>query len=336
MWDILHIFFKNQLVTALLCICLAVTLFLSGELSKQYNHVSVRFIEPTISTEQYIKWKESSIEAQKETETQIETLSVWNPPQSCQLTSEKTGNSCLSEVILCEGNSQNIYPMKFSYGHELFASDDAGCIIDEQTAMELFGSIQAVGLRIRKEEESYQVRGIIHTKKPMVIFHNKDNTASYQNLEIRLTGDNSSDTIQQFLTTEGFDAPMGIINGIVIGKLLRSLCVLPIYIYLLIQWYFVLSSFSKWLPALILIVFTGLAVFFLPTPIYIPSDWVPPAWSDFSFFVQKWRNFQESMSVLTISRLMPADYTLLTRLLLQMAFLLVQICMLLKVEPSRF
>lgn len=160
-----------------------------------------------------------------------------------------------------------------------FAENDRnGCMIDEQTARELFGTTEAVGRNVAWGEESFQIREILPLKERIFLYHPKEKDAEYTRIFVgQKEGESVRNTVSQVLMSYGLD------GMIVEGESLKLISLLGMLLVPLALFVFLFSYLGKGSRVLLAVL---LAVLIWRT-VRIPLDWLPGRWSDFSFYPQR-------------------------------------------------
>ena len=170
--------------------------------------------------------------------------------------------------------------------------DKKGCVIDQNTSFVLWGSTNAAGGIICLGDEEYQVRKVIPWKRPMVLIHSQGE-ARYTQAFLRKTQGNGQ--ASEFLIRYGLS---GKIIQTVNSSTAAFLFViwLPAWMYgklfLLVdneRRHFGRMQKEYWLWTLLCLMILGVVLQELGRYIVIPREWIPPKWSDFSFWSEKKR-----------------------------------------------
>ena len=173
-------------------------------------------------------------------------------------------------------------------GTALDENDQEGCIIDEKTAVELFGSRNCVGSLVALNDRSYQVRHVASWNMHRILLHPDAKDTVYTQVLVRpAKGQSLENAASGFLMSNGFS-----------GTLVDDSWLAPLASWFLAV--FVLagafcfqgilrklakgSGCFRWLLSAFL---WGGCLFLLSGWVTFPYDWLPDKWSDFSFWPQK-------------------------------------------------
>ena len=190
-------------------------------------------------------------------------------------------------------------------GISLPEEDTEGCIIDQNTAEDLFGNKSCVGNLLQTGGKTYEVRKVMDLSQHVVLIRKTGTEISYNQVLIGLkNGETKERATSQFLMRYGLS-----------GTLVED-----DWLDLIVPWFLILfllaagrrmgkeikermgqqefkesqENEKRWEKILYLAVKTGLEVlviagtFFLVTKYFFySSEWLPDKWSDFSFWTTK-------------------------------------------------
>ena len=241
---------------------------------------------------------------------------IWGQKEQAAVSNRELSRSTAADVIYLSGNPE----LLFEDCRIPIQEDAQGCLIDEETAWELFGSSQVVGKEVSCQEKSYIIRKVIPAKGRVLAVQ-----ASHAQIEKELSAEGeekpSADSVLQRITVQKpgeisirdlqmiLAGQYGLDVQVLDTELLRGIggCLLlavPVTVCLFL-WIFlcrrcrgqetlrqkaVLGGFSLALAA-------GL-IFFLGKWVRIPDDYIPTLWSDFSFWTGLWEEKLEGMKLL--------------------------------------
>ena len=145
-------------------------------------------------------------------------------------------------------------------------NDETGCVIDKDTALELFGSENCAGSQLTVGEQIYEVRGVVSwNQHTMLIRPSQKNQVCTQVLIRGKKGQNLEGTASDFLVGNG-------LSGILVDD----------------SW---LEVILPWFPVAFLVMLIRTVSRLLS---HIPQSWLPDKWSDFSFWPAKLRKTMEA------------------------------------------
>lgn len=179
-------------------------------------------------------------------------------------------------------------------------TDKRGCVIDEKTAAELFGTRKAEGYRLSIQGKEYQVRRVLPWKQQMILIRPDQEENICTRLFLEETEGSREAAARQFLLSYGLSGTIAqdsFLKAVSLGAMLLFPAGLSCFLF----WQAVTerrkytagkAGFWIWTGALILLM--AAAAFFLWNKVEIPRDWIPGQWSDFSFWQEKFQTEWES------------------------------------------
>lgn len=191
-------------------------------------------------------------------------------------------------------------------------NDETGCVIDKDTALELFGSENCAGSQLTVGEEIYEVRGVVSWNQHMILIRPlQKNLVCTQVLLRGKKGQNLEGIASDFLMGNG-------LSGILVDDSWLDV-ILPwfpvAFLVMLIRtvsrWLYEIErgtwengiqrnrekkiDFRKCSCFVIRILLWGIGLFFCVRLLsHIPQSWLPDKWSDFSFWSAKLRKTMEA------------------------------------------
>ncbi len=184
-----------------------------------------------------------------------------------------------------------------------FSTEDReGCVLDEVSALELFGSREAEGRKLVFRDREYQVQRVIPWKQRILLFRPDDSSYVYTRVFVKFQNrGNRQKTAEQFLMSHGLSGSV-VEERVLQGVALAALCLLPAaWVITLLIWAVrerkrcVGQRAEHWL-------WTGVCVFFCTVVfvviwkfVRIPADWLPSKWSDFQFWPDKLQSETENL-----------------------------------------
>lgn len=188
-------------------------------------------------------------------------------------------------------------------------TDRAGsCLIDERTAMSLYGSCLVNGLTLEMNGEEWAVRGILYNVEDTVLCEMPgDSEKTYSMLTVGMTGSMSYESVRQdFMMRHGLAGqfiPMSTLR-----VLANILCLLiPVITGLRILWQCMRAAYVYRRENFGIIIGVGAVIlaslFFLwiLSQIELPADLSPTKWSDFSYWKSWWEKQREALLLLLLT-----------------------------------
>ena len=173
-------------------------------------------------------------------------------------------------------------------GMALDENDQEGCIIDEKTAVELFGSRNCVGGAVVLNDKTYLVRQAASWNMHRILIHpDAKDTIYTQVLVSPAKGQSKENAASGFLMSNGYFGTLvddGWLENLTpwfpaAFVLLAAFCIQGILGRLVKG-----SRYLRWILTAFL---WGGCLFFLSGWITFPYDWLPDKWSDFSLLAGK-------------------------------------------------
>ena len=282
-----------------------------GSMILEKNQVRF-YLEQPISGSEAVKIVESSQEreeSKEEDNEQITDFCIWGQRERAVLSNDNLSRNILANVIMMCGNPELLFEDCRVPGRE----DLQGCLIDQESAWQLFGSSNVVGKEITYNGKNYTIRKVIPGTEKIAAFQisrqkkskNEGEQADhFEPLETdecqlnRLTVHPPRDWTIQALQ-EAWSNQYGFVVELLDMELLRGLaggCVLlvPITVclmfllYLCHQYRSQEKMLGKITVAGLVLILAGMAWFFLKKWVQIPDDYIPTKWSQFYFWTALW------------------------------------------------
>lgn len=186
-------------------------------------------------------------------------------------------------------------------------SDRQGCLIDENTALHLFGTVNVIGSEIRVGGERRTIRGILRNAENTVIYEAQPEEAVFSYLTVRMGTYATYEQVQQdFLMRHGLQG--NVMRFDLLGWLAELFCTLAVLlaggrmlgVCVRLAWSMrgkrgaLLPGIGVFLCAALL-----LALFF--SRLSLPADVAPTKWSDFAYWNTWWERQRESMLLLMLT-----------------------------------
>lgn len=311
-------------MAALVCLFFYLSAAYWGRLGWSRDYLLSCISEPISENQASALMKEHLQRLEKEipnsgTQEEIPDFCIWGQKDQVLLTNENLSRVTQADVILFCGNVELLFQNCRTPERE----DLQGCLVDEETAWNLFGSIQVIGKEITYEKRPYIIRNVISGKNGIAAFPAAGGKAA---------GGTAAPTDQgQSIQTEekvlnrvtikkpqpqsvsevkaGWESRCGMELKILDLELLRGLegiCVflVPItvcvvFLHNLCSQYRKEESWKGRAVTLCLILLFVLSAFMLYGRwVQIPDDYIPPKWSDFEFWSQLIEQKQQSLRLL--------------------------------------
>jgi hypothetical protein len=296
-------------------------------LSDYHDAVSVRYQEPLLTAQELEYIIRDMISKE---DYNIPEITLWQRDEGFLLTNEGRNTSVSVGLITVSGDMTKAYANSMLYGSYLSKGDYDGCVIDRNTAYQLFHSENAVGLTISLNNRDYTICGILQEmgSNTMIIQEerqvvSKQEGKKYSCMELAYSDtENAKYLAENFIRANSLGTPVAYIDGYMYQKLSYLLIHIPLWFsaVLLIQYFarrvnklkgsrilFVSGWFGIILLSAILIRITKVRV-------YYSSSMLPTHWSDFEFWGNQWKLFQSSIRHIEGSIIYYNDILLIRRM----------------------
>lgn len=190
----------------------------------------------------------------------------------------------------------------------LDTEDKNGCLVDEKTLRQLFGSTDAAGMAIQVGGREKIVRGVLYDVEDTILYQaDREDGQILTKMTVSMDTQDTYETIRQnFMMVYGVDGRF--LKMDILYEAAGFLCLLiPLLAGLRILletgrllwkvrkekeclWYRVGMFFCL-----------GVLGWFLVSNLRLPSDMIPPKWSDFDFWKTWWENEKESFLLLLLT-----------------------------------
>lgn len=274
-------------------------------IKEHYQSVSIRMKEEQVS-EQALKTalKYEEVKNPKS----IPQISAWNRLEKQTTMNKELTISYKAQLIEVYGDIMQVYPLKLTKGNLLTIGDYEGCMIDQGVAYKLFGNVDPVGNAITYKNKQYYIRGIIKSPEPVFFIQMNDIRHTYSNIELVYEDkENGQELADAFMTQNKLAGSYTIIDGCFYAGILARLYKIPAWFLGLYMMYQIWKATWKrrTLPLQVFVLLLGfISVWMslkclLDIQFYIPNRLIPTKWSDFSFWIGRYKEFQEQIKQMT-------------------------------------
>ncbi len=289
-------------------ICWIAAILNQAYLSDYHGAVSVRYEEPSITLQEIDHMIEGMISKEAHN---IPEVTLWQRNEGSILTNEERNASVRIGLITVAGDMTKVYPDAMLYGGALSENDATGCVIDRNTAYQLFNSENAVGLTINLNNENYTVCGIMQEtgSNTMIIQEKKQAPAEkegmkYSCMELVFSDtDNAKYLAENFILSNGLGTPTVYIDGYRYQKLSYLLLRLPLWFSALLIILYCARKVNKLKASRVLFVSGWLGIILLSAILikitkvqfHYSSSMLPTRWSDFDYWSNQWKLLKNSL-----------------------------------------
>lgn len=244
----------------------------------------------------------SASEIQKAEQKQDNPLlfTIWGEKENARLSNKKYQRSSSATAVLVCNNPQ----LLFNGTAALSPDDKNGCLIDEKTAYELFGSTDVEGKQLEYLDRKLTIRGLlkgIDDERQLVVMQADGEGQSLDSITVRIPeGSEKETTVNEFLMRHSLE------GKIMDMDLLRSITrililLLPVFFAFGIMITLLryareekgqgVSYYIWWGAVIVILILTILGISRFVT---IPKEMIPTKWSDFDFWTNLWKKKEEA------------------------------------------
>lgn len=294
------------LLFALIYALWGTALYYSRCIEEDYRAVSIRIEEGTVEGRTLAYMAEQEMEGEKKG---LKGITAWNRKER-QLIEVGILSSGIVvypqerklSLIEVSGDMERAYPIYIAGGYIPAADDLQGCLIDEDTAYGLFGTMDAMGNSVSYDGESYLVRGILHTREAVCLIVRELEKMDYANLELTFAAESSGgQQAEELLRRYGISGSYTLIDGYLISRGLSLAALLPAWLMGFCLLYEVGAALwrRRSIPVqavslfLLLLCIWPLISWMMEFEVFFPQQLVPAKWSDFSFWSRRYADFLE-------------------------------------------
>lgn len=291
----------------------ALSLAYPQTINKDLNYVSVQLNEEGLTRKQITE----AIENENLKNHNVPMVTAWNKNMKSDIYSCEVNNikkykekfkKSHADVFEVYGNYNDVIPINLIDGSYVSCEDDKSCIIDKKTAYELFGTVYASDNNILMDDKVYTVRGVADINLQFIMYMSQDESTEFKNLEFKdYNVERGSELVGNFLVQNNLSDNYVCVENGFYGKLTEKFSYLPGQILAL----FMVFQSSKLffgnfkfkydtvIYAIIYILFIYLLLKITKFQLYLPSRIIPTKWSDFEFWINKYKDFQSSIEDIT-------------------------------------
>lgn len=237
-------------------------------------------------------------EAEKEQENPY-TFTAWTQEEEVTVQNRELNRSCVADAVEICGRSDILMQGSTWLDEE----DTEGCLIDEKTAAELFGSTAVEGMKITIKEKERTIRGILYGVSDVIVFEAEELTPFTALQVVTDSGIRYEEIKQEFMMRNSLTG-----RFLKTDLLYQAGSVLALLIPLCAGGSILWQTGKKaWIyrdqkDGIICgaVTVLGIAVllWFVIQNLEIPRDMIPTKWSDFDFWKTWWESMRESVQLL--------------------------------------
>lgn len=271
----------------ILGICLFLAAVKAQALVRSSADMSGVFLEGSLPGE---KAAEEILAQEAELEEPVKAC-FWREEREEVLSCQETGKSFPAKVLKISGNPECLFP-----GTGLLAWRQEGCVVDEKTARELFGTEQAQGQSLWYGEKRYQVVKTVESPEPVMMCQSESGEDVFSYLALKFEqGQSVREGSEQFLIRYGLSGET--VEFAFLEALTANLLLLFPAAAAIRLCAGLFQEKKRMVQAFGLLVAGG-TVFLIWKGFSIPETMIPSRWSDFSFWQGWWQ--QERANLIRI------------------------------------
>ncbi len=246
----------------------------------------------------------SDMEKQEAAQDSPCDFAAWYQENNVSAVNERLGRQHSVSVVTVRGRTDLLLR-----GSAWLDEEQAGsCLVDENTAMALFGSDRIEGLSLEVDGKEWIIRGILYDVDDTVICEGRsDSEKSFSLLTVDMKGNDSYESVQQdFMTRNGLSGQFVPMN--MLAALSRFCCLLiPLIAGLRILAHcaggaYVCRNNTFGIIAGVGVVICGsLFLLWLLSRIQLPADLSPTKWSDLAYWADWWQRQKEALLLLLVT-----------------------------------
>ena len=267
-----------------------------------------------------VSWQELSQARENETAGSGMFFYLWGGQEET-FQNPETGQKIKGNLILGLGEMQEALPTSLVSGNYVW--DKEGCLVSQSVATALWGRLEVVGQSLEAGDRRLIVRGVAKEQQAIVYCQPQSENGEQEQqayLECYIAPESAAvETVhtqkalaEVFLARHGLPAPSTYKDYAWQSDLRLTGVRFLIFLPLLIVSHYALSrahAFLKkkklesqgggirlllcriaiWIVVLAILVYVLRWIF---QGFTVPEDWIPPAWSDFGFWGEKWREWK--------------------------------------------
>lgn len=229
-------------------------------------------------------------------------FAVWGEQKKVEVSNPVLRRKTEASQLTVSGNSDLVLRGSSWLDHK----DSAGCLIDGELCILLFGSTDVSGNKVIIGEREYEVRGVLHGSRKTVLVEADETGDSFLGrMSVVIPDDKTPKEVIQGLSSQyGLTGEsIGLDNYRRMGTAAAGLlpCVLGIHIALPL-WRGVRRERRR--PVRCLMYAAGLVICLLVflwitgVRFEMPEDWIPSRWSDFEFFTGRWEEKSKELALI--------------------------------------
>lgn len=290
-------------------------------IAKTEHVVRARFeggIVRAAQVDDYYEQHGKAVQGSKKQDGDIPYVTLWDMKEGIAVAAEGYVRQESFSLIEGYGNLEQILPGQRLEGMYPSKSDTEGCAVSDAGAKMLFGSSHVVRKKLYVDGREYIIRGIIEDSRNLLWIQNRE-AGGFPYMEMEYPDKTSASAAMEWLRQQEFGVPAVILPGGDYSAFNFLFLTLPLW--LVVLWLYIAvrrrihDVEKKYVRGLLAAVWgIGLAVLILAGIRYsfrFGLDYIPPRWSDFSFYSRKASELAGMHKNLAQMKPLPGDVQLL-------------------------
>ncbi len=290
-------------------------------IAKTEHVVRARFEGGTVraaQVDEYYEQHGKAAQGGRKQDGDIPYMTLWNMKDGIAVAAQGDVRQESFSLIEGYGNLEQILP-----GHRLEGmyppkSDTEGCAVSDAGAKMLFGSSRVLGKKLHVDGREYIIRGIIEDGRNLLWIQNRE-AGGFPYVEMEYPDRTSASEAMEWLRQQEFGVPAVILPGGDYSAFNFLFLTLPLWLAALWLYAAVRRRIhdveKKYVRGILAAAWgIGLAVLILAGVRYsfrFGLDYIPPKWSDFSFYSRKASELAGMHKNLAQMKPLPGDAQLL-------------------------
>lgn len=316
----------NICILCLMIMCVGLSIGY-GNKSKVDKHVANIYMDNSLVTADII----SNMHVLEKSEDIKLSFTSWKQMDNVVVENTYLNKNSTVDVIKVCGDSSLVIN-----GPILFLDNKEGCLLDKETAYDLFGSTEVVGQVVTYEERELTVVGIHNGMDNTIVMQTDDKSKESMDAVAVEVLNNSARSIKGFTDRYGIDGN-GVDNRIYYNIANVFTLILPFIIFIILLVVFIREvNKVKRKPVLWVIYIIATVIFFaifikiIGIEMKIPYDIIPNKWSDFDYWGELFTTYREKIEALMYMKKYNIDIMIIQSTLKSITFSILSIILFFK------
>lgn len=296
-------------------------------LKSRYVAVGIRLTDSEVTKRQV----DHALKMEQDRNTDsLPDYAIWRQYDKAEVKNTALGRSVKVAPMLVSGNMGLVATFPLISGNLPYGEDSKGCVIDTDTAFQLFGTESADGNTLVYHNKTYYIRGVVEAAVPVFLIQETGADIKYSNLELLYSDqERGEEFARNFLVQNGLASDFIAIDGYFYSKLMNAVLALPLWLLFISGVFWLMKQFldsTKSISILRTILYGGfcsilllgflmLLYQFAGAPFYLPEKMIPTKWSDFDHWEQQYKLIKNQIIQIRYLVPNPKDVLLVDELL---------------------